>query len=259
VIDYPADPVYSNIQGFFFNADGKTVGGYWKIDQTVDGVLQNRLNTVNYMEYNSKGYLTLHSYRCDRPGIDAWEVMYHEYDDKNRMVLRRFDRPAGAFRPPHYDDPLLVNWYYRYDNRQFPQLPSHIVTEYIKPSYKIMAHDLEYGTDASNRITQVRRLYSDGRREEDRYEYNVQGKIAKAFRPPRLQNVPVNWEYAYDDLGRNLSVHREGELEWKFTYRPDGRLDVLYAPTPHYHPSISKYRNMTFQAVYHGEGIFQTL
>jgi YD repeat-containing protein len=248
------DSGYSDIQGFFFNEEGKSFGGYWKRTQTIDGKVMAAFNSVNFMEYNPQGYVTLHSYRCDRPGTDAWEVMIHDFDNQGRQVRQDFNRPAGCFAPRSYDPPMVFNWTYSYENKKFPQLPSRVVMEFTTTTTSRGAFDIEYITDDAGRIIKVRRIYSADRVEEDTYTYSEQGKIIKAFRTGRGTSKPVQWEYTYDGAGRLQTVNRDDGFQFKFTYRPDGQMEELVAPTPHYNPDIHKDRkNMTFKAIYNSD------
>jgi len=254
VTDDTGDPGFSDIQGFLFNEEGKSFAGYWKRTNTIDGKTAITFNSVNFMEYDPRGYVKLHSYRCDRPGTDAWEVMVHDYDDQGRQVRQHFNRPAGCFAPKYYDPPMILTWRFFYEGKKFPQLPSRMVMEFEKPEPRIISYELEYLTDEKGRIVKVTRRYSADRAEEDTYVYNEKGKIIQARKPGREGALPVNWDFQYDETGRISAIKREDGFQFKFTYRLDGQIEELVAPTPHYNPAVHKDRkNRTFKAIYNSD------
>jgi hypothetical protein len=254
VTDDTGDPGFSDIQGFLFNEEGKSFAGYWKRSNTVDGKTAITFNSVNFMEYDPRGYVKLHSYRCDRPGTDAWEVMIHDYDEQGRQIRQHFNRPAGCFGPKSYDPPMILTWRFFYESKKFPQLPTRVVMEFEKPEPKVISYDVDYGTDEKDRIVKVTRKYSAERAEEDTYVYNEKGKIIQARKPGREGTLLVNWDFQYDETGRLFAIQREDGFQFKFTYRHDGQIEGLVTPMPHYNPAVHKDRkNRTFKAIYNSD------
>ncbi len=253
------DPKVKDIQGFFFNADGKSTGGYWRRGD----FSENHFFTVNFMQFDPKGYLTFQGYSCSKgfafdseavPSdstwkkggegvIDAWETSSHRYDDQRRMVFRQYYLPADCFGP---EKEKLIKMYYTYEGKSFPQLPTRTVFEFVKPEARTVTFDIEYITE-NDRITKVRRKYSGGNLQEDTYFYNDKGKVIKAIKWfADAEKNPVMVEYTYDGEGRLLTMDREDGFKFKFTYRPDGQLEGLLSPTPHYRKGVPK--NKTFVA-----------
>ena len=251
----PTDDLgFSDTQGFLFNEEGKSFAGYWSRTQTVEGKVAITFNSVNFMEYGKRDYVKLHSYRCDRPGTDAWEVMIHDFDDQGRQIRQHFNRPAGCFSPKYYDPPMILTWRFGYEDKKFPQLPTRVVMEFEKPEPRVISYDMEYVTDEKDRIVKVKRKYSQDRIEEDTYTYSEKGKIIQARKTGRAGTQPVNWDFQYDESGRLLSVRRDDGFQFKITYRPDGQIEELVAPTPHYNPTVHRDRkNMTFQTIYNSD------
>ncbi|NWF56976.1 MAG: hypothetical protein HXY45_19515 [Syntrophaceae bacterium] len=254
VTDDTGDPGFSDIQGFLFNEEGKSFAGYWKRTQTVNGKTAITFNSVNFMEYDPRGYVKLHSYRCDRPGTDAWEVMVHDYDDQGRQVRQHFVRPAGCFSPKYYDPPMILTWRFSYGDKRFPQLPTRVTMEYEKPEPRVIGYDLEYVTDEKERIVKVKRKYSPDRVEEDTYRCDERGKIVQARKPGREGAVQVPWDFAYEETGRLSAIRRGDGFQFQFKYRPDGQVEELVSPTPHYNPVVHRDRkNRTFKAIYQSD------
>ena len=100
----------------------------------------------------------------------------------------------------------------------------------------------------------MKRKDSQDRIEEDTYTYSEKGKIIQARKTGRAGTQPVNWDFQYDESGRLLSVRRDDGFQFKITYRPDGQIEELVAPTPHYNPTVHRDRkNMTFQTIYNSD------
>jgi YD repeat-containing protein len=249
-IGVESPPGYRDIQGFFFDRFGKSQGGYWQRSQLQGEVREIVFNSVNFMQYNERGYLVFHTYRCDQPGTDGWEYMRFDYDDRDRLLRLRFTRPAGCFRPRSYDAPGGIDYRYSYEDPVHTRLPTRIVQERLQPTASTSTLEVTY-KGAAGRLEGATWLRDGKPAFEERFTYDASGRIVEADKVDRWGRALHRWQYHYTVDGRLRTADRSGGFRFEFTYGADGRLDTLLSPTPHYVAERDgERRNTLYRAVY---------